>query len=161
MGTRLVLFLGLWLSHFGHPLHAQSAPDQEAIEKTILTLFDGMRQADSTLILSVMHPEMSLQTVVVNPQGEVVLRSTPMEAFIQAAGGTREDVWDEQISGLVVLQDGPLSTVWMDYEFYRNDEFSHCGVNTMNLVRQEEGWKIISIVDTRRRDGCDTASVEK
>ena len=91
---------------------------------------------------------------MMNPEGEVVVRSSPAQAFVQSAGGPRQDVWDEQISGLIIQQDGPLASAWMNYRFHRNEEFSHCGVNAMTLVRQEEGWKILSIIDTRRRQGC-------
>jgi len=151
--TPILLTFGLLIG-ISEPLYSQSAPDHEAIEQAILTLFEGMRQADSTLILSVTHPEMSLQTTMRNPEGEVMVRSMPAQAFVQTAGGPREDVWDEQISGLIIQQDGPLASAWMNYQFYRNVEFSHCGVNAMTLVRQKEGWKITSIIDTRRREGC-------
>lgn len=136
-----------------HSASAQAA-DFAQIEQAILTLFNGMRQSDSTLILSVIHPELTLQTTMMTQGGDVVIRSTPVESFVQAAGGPKDEIWDEQISDLVIQQDGPLASAWMHYRFYRGEEFSHCGVNAMMLVRQSEGWKITSIIDTRRRQDC-------
>jgi hypothetical protein len=40
----------------------------------------------------------------------------------------------------------------MNYAFYLDDQFSHCGVNAFQLVRMEAGWQIIQITDTRRRE---------
>jgi hypothetical protein len=31
---------------------------------------------------------------------------------------------------------------------------SHCGVNSIELLRDAEGWKVTQLSDTRRRDGC-------
>jgi hypothetical protein len=33
-------------------------------------------------------------------------------------------------------------------------EFSHCGVDAFILVLTEDGWRILSIADTRTTEGC-------
>ena len=83
-----------------------------------------------------------------------MLRQTDVQAFMNSVGGSAPGSLDEQLTSLTVHVDGKLSTAWMEYNFYYNGEFSHCGVNTMNLIQKEEGWKIFSIVDTRRTEGC-------
>jgi hypothetical protein len=50
--------------------------------------------------------------------------------------------------------DGSLAAVWVDYAFYLNNTFSHCGVDSFHLVKTEEGWKIFNLVDTRRKSDC-------
>jgi hypothetical protein len=40
------------------------------------------------------------------------------------------------------------------YVFYVGDRFSHCGVDSFQLVRISAGWRIIQIADTRRKEGC-------
>ena len=47
-----------------------------------------------------------------------------------------------------------LASVWVPYEFYLGDKFSHCGVDAFHLARFEDGWKIIGLADTQRREGC-------
>jgi hypothetical protein len=47
-----------------------------------------------------------------------------------------------------------MATAWTPYNFYFNGKFSHCGVNNFVLVKQDNGWKIQYIIDTRRRQGC-------
>ena len=55
----------------------------------------------------------------------------------------------------VVKIDGALASVWTPYKFYFNGKFSHCGVNSFQLVRMNNTWKVQYIIDTRRRVGCE------
>jgi hypothetical protein len=48
-----------------------------------------------------------------------------------------------------------MATAWTPYKFYLDKTFSHCGVNAFQLFKSENGWKIISILDTRRKEPCD------
>ncbi len=38
--------------------------------------------------------------------------------------------------------------------FYRDGEISHCGINSIELLRDADGWKVTQISDTRKREGC-------
>jgi len=53
-----------------------------------------------------------------------------------------------------ILIDGNLASVWTPYEFYFKGQFSHCGVNSFQLVKSNNEWKIQYIIDTRRKDNC-------
>jgi len=53
-----------------------------------------------------------------------------------------------------VRVDDTVASVWAPYTFYVNGRLSHCGVNSIELLRGAEGWKITQISDTRRTDGC-------
>lgn len=150
----LLLFI-LWIPVTGALVFLAEAPaeDPQQIEETILQLFEGMRESDREKAADVFHDTMTLSTVV-NRDGSVELAQTDMEVFLNAVGQPKDQVWDEQISGLQVHIDRDLATAWMNYSFYRGETFSHCGVNTMNLIRTADGWKIFSITDTRRTDNC-------
>jgi hypothetical protein len=51
---------------------------------------------------------------------------------------------------------GPIAVVWGEYEFWINNAFSHCGVDAINLVKLEGGWKIANWMWTVEEDGCST-----
>ncbi len=40
---------------------------------------------------------------------------------------------------------GPLAMVWLPYDFYRNGEWSHCGVDLFTLVKAEGRWRIAAM----------------
>ena len=128
------------------------------ITNCINDLFDGMKTGDSTLVREVLSPEIRLQTTFTARNGEIVLKTESAEDFLEAIGTPRKELWNEVISNLKIDVDGSLGQAWMDYSFYLNDEFSHCGVNAMQFVYDGESWKIIQIIDTRRRTDCNKKS---
>ena len=47
-----------------------------------------------------------------------------------------------------------MANVWTAYSFYFDGKFSHCGVNSFQLLKEAGEWKIFYLVDTRRKEGC-------
>jgi hypothetical protein len=50
--------------------------------------------------------------------------------------------------------DERLAAAWVPYSFYIGTNFSHCGVNAIQLAKLDGAWKITYVMDTRRRDNC-------
>ena len=134
------------------PAMAQQAPVADEARSEVLgvvaTLFDGMREKNEAKLRSVFHADARLHTAGSGAGG------TPIEAFIRSVlsspAGLDEVTFDEQ-----VLVDGPLAVAWTPYNFFADGEFSHCGVNAFTMMRSEDGWQILQIVDTRAAEGCD------
>lgn len=133
------------------PLAAQGA--EAEVRAAITRLFDGMREGDSAKVRSVFHPLARLGSATAR-DGVVSVRPDSPDGFIRAIGTPKEAIWDERIANLVIQVDGPLATAWMDYTFYLGTRRSHCGVNAVQLVRMAESWQIVSLIDTRRQEGC-------
>ena len=138
---------------FSINVNAQS--EEAAIKQTINRLFDGMRQSDTAMIRSAFAPHGILQTVVKNKEGKVFIRSEPLDSFIAFVGKPHKEVYDERISFDLIKIDGELASVWTPYKFYVGDQFSHCGIDSYQLVKLENGWKIQYLIDTRRRQNCE------
>jgi hypothetical protein len=128
--------------------------DQDAIKQTINTMFDAMRKGDSTLLRSTFAKGIAFQGVANKKDGSVALETEDANAFIKAVGTPHKGVWDEQVVYKDIKIDGPLASVWAPYKFYLDKAFSHCGVDVFQLMKTKDGWKIIYIVDTRRKDNC-------
>ena len=67
---------------------------------------------------------------------------------------TTKNVWLERIWDPTVLVHGPIAVVWAQYDFHLNGALSHCGVDSVSLLKTSAGWKISSISDTRETSGC-------
>lgn len=153
--TMTVLALAAVLA--GLPSRALAQEDEEAAVMAVVEgLFDAMRAGDSTAMRAVLHPSATLASASVKDGVPTLTREASLEGFVQAVGTPHEEVWDERIWDSEVRFDGTLATAWMKYAFYLGEEFSHCGVDTFQLFKGEDGWKIFHIADTRRREGCDT-----
>lgn len=132
--------------------YAQS--DEESAKAPIVQFFDGMRKADSNLIKASLAPNAILQTIAKNKEGKTVVRSEDIAHFITAVTQPHPEVYDERITFGSIKIDADLATVWTPYQFYVGDKFSHCGVNSFQLVKLDGAWKIQYIIDTRRKEGC-------
>jgi hypothetical protein len=132
--------------------HAQT--EQGAIKEVIMTMFNGMRKGDSAMVHSAFAKEVLMQTIANNREGKVEVHSGSLSDFLKAVGTPHNETWDERIEFGDIKIDGPMASVWTPYQFYRGEAFSHCGVNSFQLYKGEKGWKIIYLVDTRRKDNC-------
>ncbi|HEY1023975.1 MAG TPA: nuclear transport factor 2 family protein [Sphingobacteriaceae bacterium] len=127
--------------------------ETDAIRKVITTMFDGMRKGDSTMVKSAFAPGVVMQTIV-SRDGITRVRTDSAQGFLKAVGTPHTEVWDERVTFDQISVDASLASVWTSYKFYLGDKFSHCGVNSFQLVKLNEGWKIIHLIDTRRKEDC-------
>ena len=137
------------------PLAASAQTPEAEVRAVIDQLFDGMRAGDSTAVRATFHPDAAVYTTFTDEAGAPQLRQGSVDRFVTAVGTPHDDVWDEHIWDVEIHVDDNLASAWMAYAFYLGENFSHCGVNSFQFVRTDEGWKTIFLVDTRRREGCD------
>lgn len=134
------------------PLQGQAALEGEAgVRAAIEQLFDAMRGGDSTAVRAVFHPEARMLSAVLR-NGTPELQAGSIDEFVRAVGTPHAEVWDERIDDVEIEVDDPLATAWMDYRFHLGETFSHCGVNAFQFLRTADGWQVIQITDTRRRE---------
>jgi len=138
---------------------AQGEPEikeEHQIKLLIDKLFDGMREGDSAKVSSVFHNEVNMYTSFNNQQGEKVIKKGVLSSFLKAIGTPHDDIWDEKIWNTKIEIDGGIAQVWTDYAFYIGTEFSHCGIDAFHLIKDnEQGWKIVHLMDTRRKEDCE------
>jgi len=129
--------------------------DEEGVKAVVNALFEGMKKGDTALLRSAFAPGGVLQTVIKNREGEVKVMTEPLDSFVVAVGRPHTEVYDERIRFETVKIDGDLAIAWTPYKFFIGEKFSHCGVNSFQLVKLKGQWKIQYIIDTRRRAGCE------
>ena len=136
-------------------LSMQAQTDEEGIKTAINNMFDGMKKSDTALIRSAFSSGAILQTIGRNKEGKTVVRTDAVDSFIVSIAKPHTDIYDERISFETIKIDGDLAIAWTPYKFYVGEKFSHCGVNSFQLVRLNGTWKIQYLIDTRRRQGCE------
>jgi hypothetical protein len=107
------------------------------------------------MMRSVLIKEVPLQTVATNQEGKHVMSNGSLDNLLNAiANRPAEQKWEEKLLDYTVQIDGNLAHVWTPYEFWLNGNFSHCGANAFTLAKTDSGWKIIHLIDSRRRSSC-------
>lgn len=136
------------------PIAPAQQPDPE-IRRVVDRMFDAMRARDTVTLRAVFDTGARLMTTLNNREGKPTLRVSPIDRFIQSIGSApAETKLDERIYDVEVRQHDNLATVWTRYTFYAGERLSHCGYDAFQLFRSEQGWRIIAIADTQRREGC-------
>lgn len=147
------LILCLALLTAGYATKAQTAAD--SVKAVINDLFTAMRNADSAAVVNAFAEKHTLQTLVRDKEGNMQAKTDLATDFGRSIGRLAKNAADERIEFGSVQIDGPLASVWTPYKFYFNGNFSHCGVNSFQLLRTKNGWKILYLVDTRRKEPCE------
>lgn len=132
---------------------AGGSADRRAVIGVATGLFDAMRSRDAGALRALFHPSARLVTVARDEEGRTVARASTVDDFARAVGGEGPYL-DETIRDPEVRIDGDLAQLWTYYELRVDEAFSHCGVDAFQMVRTDDGWRIVHLADTRRREGC-------
>lgn len=133
-------------------INAQSSRD--SVMKVVNNLFVAMREADGEKLKMCFTDSAILQTIVQPRTGPLKVKTDKVNDFAAIISKEAQGNADERIQPEAVHIDGALASVWAPYSFYYKGKFSHCGVNSFQLVREASGWKIQYLIDTRRKDKC-------
>ena len=137
----------LILLNFSFICTAQKQDVQQSIE----TFFIGFHQKDSIKMKSVCLDSIILQSISEGVKGNK-LTSESVNKFYKTIASIPADLkFEEKILSYTIQIDGSMAHVWAPYKFYLNDKLSHSGVNTFTLFKEKEVWKIIYLIDTRRK----------
>lgn len=137
----LFLFVGL----------VSNAQKQE-VQKCIDVFFEGFHQKDTLKLKSVCGDKVILQSISESKtKGNKLSNESAEEFYKSIASIPQTTKFQEKILSYNIQIDGAMAHVWAPYEFYINDKLSHSGVNTFTLFREKDNWKIIYLIDTRRK----------
>ena len=127
---------------------AQTAED--SVKAVVNKLFAAMKQSDAKSLQECFADSAILQTITRSGK----IRNDAVKDFISQIRSLPKDSADERITFDVVKVDDGLAIAWTPYQFYYAGKFSHCGVNSFQLIKVSGVWKIQYLIDTRRRLNC-------
>lgn len=143
-----LIFVSLWFNA------SNGIAQTSDISERVSALFDAMRESDGESIRNIFYEEISMK-IVDHTENGTILTTSAAEGFIEAVSSSKNDVWDERFDELEVFIDGDFATAVMDYGFFLNKTFSHCGQNEISFIKDAGEWKIFSIIYSRRSAGCE------
>lgn len=135
------------------PAAAQSA-DTDAVLATIYRFTAALKTKDTTGMLAELDPAMRVTLLRPAPEGGVRVVAMDGPAFVRLAAAPTGPFLDEPIRNPKVTLDADLASVWAEYQVRINGAVSHCGFDAFHLVRKAGAWKILTVADTFRREGC-------
>ena len=125
------------------------AEDERPIVETVNQFFAALAGKDSAAAKAVMMPQGRFYSI----REDGSIRTQTHAEFFEAIAVEETD-FVERMWNPTVLVHGRIAVLWTPYDFHRNGQFSHCGVDAFSLIQTDEGWKIAGTIYTVQRDGC-------
>lgn len=132
---------------FTSTLHSQN----DEVKQVVVTFFKGFHAKDSTIIKSVCAENMILQSIAESSKGSQIKNQNPQDFYRSIATIPSTMLFEERVLEYSIQVDGAMAHVWTPYEFYVNNKLSHKGVNAFTLFKDNGLWKIVYLIDTRRK----------
>lgn len=132
----------------------QSHPEHPAVMRVIDLFFESINTGNGELLASLEVEGAQILNIREDIAGQyqfVERRWFGVDGFND---GTRltERYWDEQL-----LISDHLAVFWAPYDFHIDGEFSHCGIDVLNLIKIDGEWKIGHAMWTIQRPDCDAS----
>jgi hypothetical protein len=148
LAALLILSISQYSSNAQSLNAAGSSDSENEVKQVIQNMFRAMQQADTSLLKTCFSDHVIFQTILNKPEGALI-KTESVNNFIQSIGKQTPNVLDERIEFGAIQIDPLMATVWTPYTFYYKGQYSHKGVNSFQLVKLKEGWKIQYLIDTR------------
>ena len=127
--------------------------DRALILETVQKFFDSIEFRDRQLLESILVPNSLNISARELDDGEaqfnVMSYDEVVTALTRPGRNAKERSWDE-----TVLIQGNIAVVWTPYDFHVDVVFSHCGIDSFQLIKQDGQWLISNSSWTLETENC-------
>ncbi|HKJ49607.1 MAG TPA: hypothetical protein VJ973_10980 [Christiangramia sp.] len=135
---------------------AQSEKTTGTPKKLVKDFFEAFHAQDTIKLKTFALDGIKMESVSMDANGNTKMSSDDYSKFLKSIASIPADAsFEEKLHDFRVEENGLLATVTTPYSFYFNGNFSHCGVNSFQLVKFNDEWKIAYLIDTRTKEDCD------
>ena len=129
--------------------------EEDSVKIAVNRLFIAMKNSDARGLKESFTDSAILQSLSKKKEDNFFVENEKIQEFIDIVSKLPAGDADERIQFETIKIDGPLAIVWAPYKFYYKGKFSHCGVDSFQLVKINGTWKIQVLLDTRRKENCE------
>ena len=132
----------------------QLHPEYAAVKLVIEKFFESINAGNGELLASLEVEGARIFNIREDTAGkyEFVERSWFSAENFSSDSQFTERYWDEEL-----LISDALAVFWASYDFHIDGEFSHCGIDALNLIKIDGEWKIGHAMWTIQRPGCEAS----
>jgi hypothetical protein len=116
----------------------------------ITNIFSAMRENNGSKLLAQFTNKARLERATKDNKIEI----SNLEKFAKFVD-TSDKYLDEKLLSIHVEQSDNVASVWTPFAFYLGGKLSHCGINSFQLVKQNNLWKIHYLIDNAHQGDCE------
>ena len=136
--------------------YSQNNSEVGTAKKTVEDFFIAFHAQDSLALMRIVNSEVTLKSVSEDSVGNTVVKTEEYNELVKSILSIPKSMsFEERLKSFDIRVNGMLAHVYSPYTFYLNGKISHCGIDSFELVKQNGEWKILSITDTRTKEGCE------
>lgn len=132
---------------------AQSMADERAILHTVDQFFTALAERNRELLASItVQGSLNISTSMGTDDEQRIRIQNYSQLLnnLSSEGPTLlERYWDP-----TVLIQRDIAVFWAPYDFHVNGEFSHCGIDSFQLIKRDDRWLLTNLSWTVERTGC-------
>ena len=132
----------------------QSHPEYASVKLVIDNFFESINTGNGELLASLEVEGAQILNIREGAAGEYefAARNWFVAENFSSETHLTERYWDEEL-----LISDVLAVFWAPYDFHVDGEFSHCGVDVLNLIKIEGAWKIGHAMWTIQEPDCEAS----
>lgn len=132
----------------------QSHPEYAAVKQVIDNFFESINTGNGELLAGLEVEGAQIFNIREDTAGEYEFVERGWFGAENFGSDTQltERYWDEEL-----LISDTLAVFWAPYDFHIDGEFSHCGIDVLNLIRIDQEWKIGHAMWTIQRPDCEAS----
>jgi len=129
--------------------------EEDNVKLAITDFFEAFHKQDTLALKEMAVGNINMQSIFKDKKGDTQIHSSDYHKFIKGiASIPKSTSFEEKLLSFDIKVDDIMANAWVAYEFWLNGTLSHCGVNSFQFMKTKTQWKIIYLVDTRRRQDC-------
>lgn len=137
------------------PGFSQSSAEEQSARKFVDDFFVALHAQDTLALRKLADPGVKLQSILTKKDGTTELSTETYSKFLESLAKIPDTLdFEEKLTDYNVIVSGHMANVITPYSLYVNGKVHHCGVNSFQLYRESEEWKLIYLVDTRKVEEC-------
>src|SRR4051794_7257287 len=113
--------------------------DKAAVVAIVQKFFDTMASRDVEGARGVLMAEGRMFSLR-DQNGQPAARASAVEDYLKSLGDRKQDsrerMWNPE-----VRVHGGVASLWTAYDFWIDGKFSHCGLDSFDLLKTADGWK--------------------
>lgn len=135
----------LALALFAPRARAQTVDaEQKAVIAVADSVLAALSNGDSKLLA-----RLTLDSAVVGGAGlRGAVESASLRPWAVYINRTGPSTFTERGFGATARVQDRVAQVWMPYDLYQGDKWSHCGVDVFTLMKREGRWRVASLIYT-------------
>ena len=145
-----MFFLFLTLGAFAQNL---SRYDQRLIVLGVVDrFFESLRSYDSVILREVMLPNALIKHV--DAKSSTGFTAFTVNDFSKMLSRAKAENWIEIPFSYDLLLEDHMAVAWVGYNDIMAGKLVRCGMNQIELILTDKGWKISEVVDTQNPENC-------